>query len=299
MLHDGIMDKVVKMSAAEQKIFNRLLRISKWFLKRNIRIGRILFPQLHKQFGGHLRGFVSGGAPLDKEIELNFSALGFWILQGYGLTETSPVIAVNTFKAYRAGSVGRPLPGAQVRILKENGQAKEGEIITRGDHVMKGYFQNPEKSAEVIKDDWFHTGDIGYLDKDGFLYITGRIRNLIVLGAGKKVFPEEVEQVMSRSRYIKEICVLGRIATKGLRKGCEEVYAVIVPDLDSFEIAERSDRQKVQELIAGEISRLGEDLAEYKRIMDFELWDAELPKTASKKIKRQVLSDIINKRDKD
>jgi long-chain acyl-CoA synthetase len=260
-----------------------------------MRVGRLLFPELHNQFGIKLRGFVSGGAPLDKEVEINFSALGFWILQGYGLTETSPVIAVNTYKAHKFGSVGKPLPGAEVRILREKNESQEGEILTRGDHVMKGYYQDSEKTGEVIKDGWLHTGDIGYIDSDGFLYITGRIRNLIVLGAGKKVFPEEVEQVMSRSPFIKEICVLGKTATKGLRKGCEEVYAVIVPNLDSFNTDERGDAQKIKDKISKELSWLAENLAEYKRIVDFEIWEKELPKTATRKIKRKVVSEMVNK----
>jgi len=295
MLHDGVMDNVAKMPSYKQKIFKRLLSFSRWLLNYNIRAGRLLFPELHNQFGIKLRGFVSGGAPLDKEVEINFSALGFWILQGYGLTETSPVIAVNTYKAHKFGSVGKPLPGAEVRISKEKQEAQAGEILTRGDHVMKGYYQNSEKTGEVIKDGWLHTGDIGYIDSDGFLYITGRIRNLIVLGAGKKVFPEEIEQVMSRSPFIKEICVLGKTATKGLRKGCEEVYAVIVPNLDSLNTDERGDARKIKDKISKELSRLAENLAEYKRIVDFEIWEKELPKTATKKIKRQVLIEIINK----
>jgi long-chain acyl-CoA synthetase len=293
MLYDGIIDNVAKMPPFKRKMFNKLLGISKWFIRRNMRIGYLFFPGLHNQFGGKLRGFVSGGAPLDKEIEINFSALGFWIIQGYGLTETSPVIAVNTYKAYRFGSVGRPLPGLRVKILKENSATEEGEILTRGHHVMKGYFQDPEKTAEVIKEGWLHTGDIGYLDKEGFLYITGRIRNLIVLGAGKKVFPEEVEQVMSRSPLIKEICVLGRIATKGLRKGCEEVYAVVVPNLDLFEAGERQDGELIKNKIASELSKLSADLAEYKKIVDFEIWADELPKTASRKVKRKAIADIL------
>lgn len=293
MLYYGIMDKVDKMPPHKRKMFNRLLNLSKWLLDYNIRIGRLLFFKLHKQFGGKLCGFVSGGAPLDKEIEINFSALGFWILQGYGLTETSPVIAVNTFKIHRFGSVGKPLPGVEVKIHKENIGSNDGEIITRGDHLMKGYFQNPEQTAEVIKDGWLHTGDIGCLDNDGFLYITGRIRNLIVLGAGKKVFPEEVEQVMSRSPFIKEICVLGKTATKGLRKGCEEVYAVVVPNLDLFTESEKKDKTSIKNKINSEIAKLSANLAEYKRVIDFEIWSDELPKTASRKIKRKVIADIV------
>jgi long-chain acyl-CoA synthetase len=293
MLYDGIMDKVDKMPPHKRKMFNRLLNLSKRLLNYNIRIGRLLFSELHKQFGGKLCGFVSGGAPLDKEIEINFSALGFWILQGYGLTETSPVIAVNTFKTHRFGSVGKPLPGVEVKILKENQNSNDGEIITRGDHVMKGYFQNPEQTSEVIKERWLYTGDIGCLDNDNFLYITGRIRNLIVLGAGKKVFPEEVEQVMSRSPFIKEICVLGKTATKGVRKGCEEVYAVVVPNLDLFKEDEKEDKNLIKEKINSEIICLSNNLAEYKRIIDFEIWLDELPKTASRKIKRKVVADIV------
>jgi long-chain acyl-CoA synthetase len=295
MLHDGVMDNVAKMPPYKQKIFKQLLNFSRWLLNYNIRAGRLLFPELHNQFGIKLRGFVSGGAPLDKEVEINFSALGFWILQGYGLTETSPVIAVNTYKAHKFGSVGKPLPGAEVRVSKEKQEAQEGEILTRGDHVMKGYYQNTEKTEEVIKDGWLHTGDIGYIDSEGFLYITGRIRNLIVLGAGKKVFPEEIEQVMSRSPLIKEICVLGKTATKGLRKGCEEVYAVIVPNLDSFSTDERIDVQRIKDKISKEFSRLAENLAEYKRIVDFEIWEKELPKTATRKIKRKIVSEMVNK----
>jgi long-chain acyl-CoA synthetase len=295
MLHDGIMEKASKMPPFKQKIFRAMLNISKWLLKYNIRVGRVFFHGLHRQFGGRLRGFVSGGALLDKQVEVAFSALGFWILQGYGLTETSPVIAVNTYKAHRFGSVGRPLPGVEVKILKENDASKDGEIVTRGPHVMSGYFNNPEKTKEVLKDGWLHTGDIGYLDKDNFLYITGRIRNLIVLGAGKKVFPEEVEQVMGRSRFIREICVLGRIATKGLRKGCEEVYAVVVPNPDAFFAEELKDIQKIKDKVASELSLFGENLAEYKRIVDFEIWEGELPKTASRKIKRQAIAESVNK----
>jgi long-chain acyl-CoA synthetase len=293
MLHDGIMRKIEGFPAHKQKLFYRLLNISKLLLKYNIRIGRLLFVSLHKEFGGRLRGFVSGGAPLNIDIELNMNALGFRVLQGYGLTETAPVIAVNTFKDNRFGSVGRPLPGVEVKILKENETAKDGEIITRGPHLMKGYYRNPEKTSEVIKDGWLYTGDIGYLDKDGFLFISGRARNLIVLGAGKKVFPEEVEEVLNKSPYIKEICVLGKMATKGVRKGCEEVYAVIVPNSDLFEAKEKEDKNLIKNKIDSEINRLNVNLAEYKRVSDFEIWSDELPKTATRKIKRKVIADII------
>ncbi|MDD5584833.1 MAG: AMP-binding protein [Candidatus Omnitrophica bacterium] len=294
MLHDGIMKKIENLSQRKRTIFYALLNISKFLLRYNIRIGRLLFISIHREFGGRLRGFVSGGAPLSIDIEVTMNALGFRVLQGYGLTETAPVIAVNTFKDNKFGSVGKPLPGVEVTILKENEQAKDGEILTRGPHLMKGYYCNPEKTAEVIKDGWLHTGDIGYLDNEGFLFISGRARNLIVLGAGKKVFPEEVEEVLSKSRYIKEICVIGKIATKGVRKGCEEVYAVIVPHVDAFDSEIQGDKEKIKDVISHEMNRLSENLAEYKRVVDFDVWFDELPKTATRKIKRKVVAEIIN-----
>lgn len=289
MLHDGIMKEIRKKSAITQNMFYFLLNLSKVLLRFNIRAGRMFFGAVHKKFGNELIGFVSGGAPLDINIEVDFNALGFRVLQGYGLTETAPVIAVNTYTANKYGSVGKPLNGVEVKI------DKEGEIITRGPHIMKGYFNNLEKTAEVIKDGWFHTGDIGHLDPDNFLHITGRIRNLIVLGAGKKVFPEEVEEVIGKSPYIKEICVLGRIATQGIRKGCEEVYAAVVPNLDLFSEDERKDRQKIKDKVSSEMQRLGKDLAEYKRIVGFEILDGELPKTATRKIKRKMIADLVNR----
>ncbi|MDO8489393.1 MAG: AMP-binding protein [Candidatus Omnitrophota bacterium] len=293
MFHDGIMSKVGKLSPVKQKIFIRFLALSKLLLKLNIRAGRVFFASVHKEFGGRLKIFLSGGAPLNMEIERNLNALGFIVLQGYGLTETSPVISVNTCKHNRMGSVGIPLKGIEVKILKENNSAQDGEIITRGPHVMKGYYKNPEKTIEVIKDGWFYTGDTGYFDRDGFLYISGRLRNLIVLGDGKKVFPEEVEEVIGNSPYIKEICVLSKNAMQGAHKGYEEVYAVIVPNFDIFEQNAKNNDQKIKEKISLEIKRLSENLAEYKRITDFEIWRQELPKTTSKKIKRKEIADMV------
>lgn len=296
MFYDGIIKKAEGLSNIKRKIFFILLHLSRFLLRFRIKAGRLFFGSVHKQFGGKLKCFVSGGAPLDPVVEMDFSALGFTILQGYGLTETSPVITVNSFKERKYGSVGKPLPGVELKILKAEGTfGNEGEIITRGPHIMKGYYQNPEKTSEVIKDGWLYTGDIGRLDRDGFLYITGRVRNLIVLGGGKKVFPEEVEQAMNDSPYIKEICVLGRKATEGLKKGTEEVFAVIVPDLDKFSIEERNDKEKIHEMIFNEINRLSRNLAEYKRIANFMLWFDELPKTSTKKIKRKEVVNLIEK----
>jgi long-chain acyl-CoA synthetase len=289
MIRSGIMKKAAQLPPVKKRLFAASLAISRLLLRLNIRAGRILFAPVHRQFGSKLHTFISGGAPLDIDVEIDMNALGFRILQGYGLTETAPVVSVNTFSHNRYGSVGRPLPGVEVKILKENASDTEGEILTRGPHVMKGYFRNPEKTAEVIKGGWFHTGDLGHFDGDGYLYVTGRKKNMIVLGAGKKVFPEEVELVIGRSPYIREICVLPRIARRGLRKGHEEVYAVIVPNIEAFERDGIAGSGAVAAKISAEISDLGAELAPYKRITGFDIAYEELPKTVTKKIKRDAV----------
>ena len=293
LIHSGIMKKAAKLTPLRKSAFGALLSVSKSLLKFRIRTGRILFRPVHKEFGGRLHTFISGGAPLDIDVEMGLNALGFRILQGYGLTETGPVISVNTFKDYRFGSVGKPLPGVEVKVLKEKSTDREGEILTRGPHVMKGYFRNPEKTAEVIRSGWFHTGDLGYIDKDNFLYITGRKKNMIVLGGGKKVFPEEVEDVVGKSPYIKEICVLARIAARGIRKGHEEVYAVIVPDIELFEQNNIVTKDGIRDRISSEIAVLSKDLAPHKRIMSFDISYEELPKTVTKKIRRDAVSRMM------
>jgi long-chain acyl-CoA synthetase len=295
MIYDGIMKKAGRMPSLKRRVFYLLLAVSRALLVYNVRAGKILFKSVHDEFGGRLRGFVSGGAPLNPDIERDLNALGFRALQGYGLTETAPVISLNTYKHCKIGSVGRPIKGVEVKILKETGAADEGEIATRGPHVMKGYYKNPEKTANVIKNGWFLTGDIGYLDKDGFLHISGRLRNLIVLGTGKKVFPEEVEEVLGQSPYIKEICVLGVKSAHGAHRGHEEVSAVIVPNADMFNEADRNDEKRVRATISSEIARLSHALAAYKRIVSFEISFEELPKTATKKIRRNEVADRLGR----
>lgn len=292
LIHSGIMKKVTKLHPFKQRIFKTMMSLSKFLLKFNIRAGRMLFGPVHKEFGQRLRTFVSGGAPLNADIEIDLNALGFRVLQGYGLTETAPVISVNTFKDNKFGSVGKPMPGVEVMILKEKPSDAEGEILTRGPHVMKGYFRNPEKTAEALKGGWFYTGDLGYMDKDGFLYISGRKKNLIILGGGKKVFPEEVEEVIGKSPYIKEICVMARTAERGLRMGHEEVYAVIVPNVELLDQKNIKEAKAVKDKIYFEIARLSKDLAAYKRIMSFDIFYEELPKTVSRKIKRDAVAKM-------
>jgi long-chain acyl-CoA synthetase len=251
-------------------------------------------PAIKQQFGGHLRVFISGGAPLDVEVAEFFQQLGVPVLQGYGLTETSPVISGNAIKANRVGSVGKALPGVEVKIDKKAEGDTEGEVLTRGPHVMRGYYKRQDLTDEVIdKEGWFHTGDIGRLDDDGFLYITGRIKNLIVLGGGKKVFPEEVETALASSNVIKECCVLSHKSSGGIKEGTEEVCVVVVPT-DALLAEHKNDPEAVKQAIKKDIENLGEHLASYKRPTRIYLYEGELPKTPTRKIKRPLVSEWLH-----
>lgn len=241
---------------------------------------RRLFRRLHRCFGGKLEYFVCGGAPLDSGTLQFFEHIGVPVYQGYGLAEASPVIATNGPCANRAGSVGKPLPGIEVKT------AENGEILTRGPHVMRGYFGNDELTDSVIDENgWLHTGDIGRLDKDGFLYISGRDKSAIVLGSGKKVQPEELEAVLFEHPYIKEGCVVGAIASSGLMKDSEEVCAVAVASDEAVQHC-AGGAEDLSETIRHIIERQALKFAPGKRPTRIVLRMESLPRTSTRKVRR-------------
>jgi long-chain acyl-CoA synthetase len=238
-----------------------------------------------------LKFFISGGAPIDPKMILEFSFLGIPIYQGYGLTETSPILTVNTPSQNQIGSVGRPIPGVQIKIEK-------GEILARGTNIMKGYYKNPEATSEVLKNGWFYTGDLGFFDSKGFLHISGRLKNVIVTRGGKNVYPEEVEEELLISHWIKEVCIIGlKKESKGF-SGDEQVYAIIVPNQEALEAAQAQTPEsaiQAEVKISDEIKLANTRLADYKRIRGFEIWD-ELPKTTTLKIKRKEILEILQQK---
>jgi len=242
--------------------------------------------KVRKAFG-HNTLFVSGGAALDPEIARGFQSLGLKLVQGYGITETAPVICAEPPDAPRIGTVGIPLRDVQVKIDQPNSEGV-GEILVRGPNVMRGYYNNPEATDEVLTDGWYRTGDLGSLDGDGYLTIRGRVRNLIVTPNGKNVYPEEVELELLKSPYIAEVMVYGH----KLSASAEEVHALIYPDSDALDELARSRNETVlsenemEELFRQEVMAAGKRLADYKRVKKFTLREDEFPKTTTRKIKR-------------
>ncbi len=290
-LKNGIEREISKGETLEKTWWQLAKTLAKPIHNQKFR--RFLFAPLHKRLGNKLRLLISGGAPLEFSSAHFFDMLGISILQGYGLTETSPVITSNAPHANRLGSVGQALPGIEIKIDTANGDESDGEILTRGPHIMKGYFKQDDLTASVIdKDNWFHTGDLGKIDKDGYLYVTGRIKNLIVLGGGKKVHPEEVECTLSAIPNIKEVCVLGLVATSGSKEGTEEVCAVVVPT-DTFKKS-FTDKSEMEKALTNEIQALSMQLSSYKRPTRIIIMDSELPKTATKKVKRKDLLTLLS-----
>lgn len=243
-----------------------------------------LFKDVHAALGGHMQTLIAGGAAIDPKVVEDFQAMGFNIFQGYGMTECSPIIAVNMDRFSKPASVGLPLPGTLIKIADqdENGV---GEIVCKSDSVMLGYYENEEETAKVLKDGWLYTGDYGYLDEDGFLYISGRKKNVIVTKNGKNIFPEEVEFYLGKSSYISEVVVRGK---EDDTSGETIVWAEIFPDMEaaSQHLGHTPDSSELKSLMKREIDAANDQMSTYKRVRRFKLRDTEFEKTTTKKIKR-------------
>ncbi len=284
LLKAGIEKELKSAPKFAQLIFKGMYHLAKFI--PSYKIKRILFKKIHDNFGGKFFGCIAGGAPLDLDVGEFFERIGIMVYQGYGLSETSPVVCVNTDKRYDMACVGRPLKNYEAKIDKAT-----GELLLRGPSVMKGYHNQPEMTAEVIDEEgWLHTGDIARLDNTNHLYITGRIKNMIVLNGGKKVFPEEVEAVLEKSNYVAEVCVLGTSRTFGAKDGTEEVTAVIVPKSELYSSYSDED---IERMIRVEVKSLSERLAQYKRPTNIIISKDELPKTTTRKVKRKEVRELI------
>lgn len=288
-----IMYKKIKKGIEEQgkaKLVATMSKISNGLLKIGIDIRRKVFKQILDNLGGKLRILIAGGAAMSKDAIQGFLDLGINLLQGYGLTETSPVVAGENDKCKRCGSVGFPLPGINVKIANPNKDGI-GEVAVQSPTVMLGYVDNPDATNEVLKDDWFYTGDLGYFDKDGFLFITGRKKDVIVLKNGKNIFPEEIEILINKLPYVSESMVFGRPLEDGDYKICAKiVYNKDVVNEMFPNISKEDLHKKVWEDIKEYVNH---KMPAYKYIREIILTDVPLIKTTTQKVKRHEELKVI------
>ena len=283
------MDKRIWETAKKRKkdkVLKNAIKVSGAARKIGIDIGTGMFKDVTSSFGGRLAKIISGGAPLNTSVVADFDAFGIQICEGYGITECSPLVAVNPYYAPKLGSVGPAVECCRVRIDPDHIDDKGrtiGEIQVKGDNVMLGYYKNEEETAKVFtRDGWFRTGDLGYMDEDKYIYITGRKKSVIVLENGKNVFPEEIEEYLENIDTIAECVVVGRTVDDSVK-----LTAVIYPNYDKFD--SDATTEQIQTAISDRIKELNKTLIAYKQIRIIEFRSTEFEKTTSKKIKRHLI----------
>ncbi len=287
LFHNRIQEELSKKSPLVRKSFPLMLRLNRFSMRiLKINLGRILFSKVHHSFGPKLRLFVSGGSSCDPKVAQDFHDMGFTILQGYGLTETTGGCAVTPVENNVIGSVGPALPGIDIRILNPD-ETGAGEILIRGPVIMKGYYKNPSATEEAIKDGWLHSGDLGRFDKKQNLFVTGRKKEVIVLPNGKNIYPDELEMHYLQSPYIQEIAVIG---VYGAQERGEKLHAVVVPNFDYLKERKIAN---TREVLRDQIGSLSNQLPKYKRLMSYQIQADALPRTTTRKIKRLALKKQI------
>ena len=302
LLHRRI-EEEMRALPAPTRLLARLLAAVNLRVRRHVGLnpGRVLFRRVLRSVGPDLRLLVTGGARLDPDTNRALHALGFTIQQAYGLTECSGAATITRAGDLHFESVGQPLPGVELRVQPValgkdgNGDAagrEDGEVLIRGAIVMEGYFNRPEQNAITLADGWLHTGDLGYLDDGGRLHITGRSKEVIVLGSGKNIYPEEIEAHYERSPYIKELCVAG-LARPG-EPAAERLHALVHPDVDAMRAR---GMVNIRELLRFEVEGLSVQLPPHKRILGYDITLDPLPRTTTRKLKRFAVERLLRERE--
>lgn len=297
LIHQRVMERMAAAPRAVRMTFRTLLLVngaSRRWLRLNL--GRLLFGRVHAAVGRSMRILVTGGSRFDPQVGRDLFNMGFNIIQAYGLTECAGAATATRQGDPHIDSVGQPFSGVQIRIkpAETGGPEREypdGEVLIKGPIVMAGYYNKPEANAVTLQDGWLHTGDLGYVGKGGRLYITGRLKDVIVLASGKNIYPEEIEAAYLTSPYITEMCVMG-IARPG-EPSAERLHAIVVPDL-----AVMRDRRVVnmREAIRFDIEGLSLHLPHYKRVLSFDIWQDALPRTTTQKLKRHAIARLFAER---
>jgi long-chain acyl-CoA synthetase len=284
LIHGRLFEEIKKRGAMTQKVFHVLLATNRTLRKIGINLGPIVFKKVHETLGTRMRYLVTGGSRFDRAIAEDFYSLGIDVLQAYGLTETTAAVFANSPGDNVIGSVGKAMKGVEAKIVdaqsRDDGGPPAGEIVLRGAVVMKGYWNRPDATEAVLRDGWLYTGDLGYFDSDGKLFLTGRKKEVIVLSNGKNIYPEEVEAHYLKSPYIKELAVIGLDGKAG--EG-DRLHAVVVPN---FDVLRQKKIVNAKEVIRFDIESLSQQIASTKRIGSYEIWQEDLPRTTTRKIKR-------------
>ena len=284
LIHERLTQEIAKRGRATQKIFAAMVVLNRTLRKIGINAGRLLFRKVHQMLGPKMRYLVTGGSRFDPAVARAFHDLGIDVLQAYGLTETTAAIYANSPRDNEIGSVGKALKGVESRIVDPQPQDEGpavGEVAVRGAVVMKGYWNRPDATEAVFRDGWFLTGDLGYFDSHGHLFLTGRKKEVIVLSNGKNVYPEEIEAHYMKSPFVKEIAVMGLEGKPG--EGGDHLHAVIVPNFDELR---RRKIVNAREVLRFDIEGLSTQIASTKRVGSYEIWQDDLPRTTTRKIKR-------------
>ena len=291
IFHKKIFDAVAAKPKPVQMLFQAMLATNGVLRDTfNINLGRQFFGQVHESFGGALRIAISAGSRFDEEVAADFHKLGFTIIQGYGLTETSGAATATYEDDNRVGSVGKPMKGAEIRILDPDKDGV-GEVLIRGTMVFDGYYKNPAATAEAFIDGgWFRSGDLGKIDSDGFLYIVGRGKDVIVLPSGKNVHPEDLEVHYAKCPLVEEMAIIGIADETEARSGAEKLAAVVVPD---FAYLKQAGIANSKEAIRYALDNIGRELPEYQRVRDYIIRVEPLPRTATNKVKRFQLKKEV------
>jgi long-chain acyl-CoA synthetase len=292
MLHRRIKNRFYEKHQMVGQAADLLIEANSWIRdKTPFNLGQILFYPIHEGLGGRIRYLISGGSALSEKVKREFHGLGITILEGYGLTEASPVLTVvRPQNKLLVGTVGKPLPGVELKIVDPD-HTGVGEVIARGPNIMVGYFNDEESTQSTIVDRWLHTGDLGRLDNDGNLYLVGRSKDIIVDANGKNVYPDDIEELYYGPGLIKELSVVGLPDEDG-----EKVAAVVVPDYDhDISLSSIEVREKIEE----HFREVSSSLPFYKRVKVLHFYDKELPRTATRKVKRREVINILLKLEQD
>ena len=284
LIHERVLQEVAKRGAIAQKAFSAMIALNRTLRKIGINAGPILFRKVHDTLGPKMRYLVTGGSRFDPVIARAFHDLGIDVLQAYGLTETTAAVFANSPHDNEIGSVGKAMKGVEAKIIDPQPQEDSppaGEVALRGAVVMKGYWNRPDATAAVLRDGWLLTGDLGYFDSHGHLFLTGRKKEVIVLSNGKNVYPEEIETHYLKSPIIKELAVMGLEGSPA--EGGDRLHAVIVPN---FDVLRQRKIVNAKEAIRFDIEGLSPRIASTKRIGSYEIWQEDLPRTTTRKIKR-------------